>query len=225
VTTPPALEIVLVVLRPDDVVALDVVVVVGLFAVVVVDEVPEFLPDFFFESFGFSVVVVDGGGGGAVVAVTVLVVEGAAATDASTRDPAAAPGRGSVLAGDAVAGLDAAPAEGLAGASSVGGEAGGFAGSGAGVTGRAAWVASAVGTDRAAWSARRTSGWESGDTRLVEKRDETSWTPNNPRSTPLAVPRAHVSTRTRRTAKWWALPRHGGVKTMLNQRQDGRLRR
>lgn len=170
--------------------------VVVAFPVVVVDE-----PFGFLESdFGFVVVVGltvvvedDSGGAGAVT-----VVEGtAAATAVSARVPAVAPGRGSELAGDASAGVDVAPAEGRAGAASTGGDGGGTAVSGAGAAGSA--ISSVeTGTDRAAWRARRTSGWDSGDTRLVEKRDETRCTPNNPRSTPLAVPRAHVTTRTRR---------------------------
>jgi hypothetical protein len=164
---------------------------------VVVDPLSEplaFWSDFDFEveSTAGAVVVVVNGAGGAV-----LVVEG---TAASTRDPAVAPGRGSVLAGSAEAGDDGAPAEGLAGAASVGGDGGGTVVSGAGVGGNATWLALS-GTERAAWRARRTSGRDIGDTPAVAKRDETSWTPNSPRSTPVAVPRAHVTTRTRRTAK------------------------
>jgi hypothetical protein len=97
----------------------------------------------------------------------VLVVEGAAA---STKVPAV----GSVLAGCAEAGDDGAPAEGLAGASSVGGDGGGTVVSGAGVSGSATRLASSPGTERAAWRARRTSGRDSGDTPAVEKRDETN---------------------------------------------------
>lgn len=147
--------------------------------------------DFDLESAGGSLLVVVVVAGGAV-----LVVGG---TAASTRDPAVAPGRGSVLAGSAEAGDDGAPAEGLAGAASVGGDGGGTVVPGAGVGG-SAWLALS-GTERAAWRARRTSGRDIGDTPAVAKRDETSWTPNSPRSTPVAVPRAHVTTRTRRTAK------------------------
>lgn len=204
------------------------VVVEGFLAVVVV---VDDRPDFFsvvvvLLEFGLAVVAVvddDGGGAGAVVVVVVDEDEAAAAAAAgSLRDPAAAPGRGSVLAGDAEAGFDGAPAEGLAGAASVGGEAGGTAVSGAGA-GAATSASGATGTVRAAWRALRTSGWDSGDTRAVEKRDETSCTPKSPRSTPLAVPRAHVTTRTRRTAKWWRPPPHEGVKRTLNQRQGSRL--
>jgi hypothetical protein len=207
--------------RPEEELDLDVVGVVVFRVVVVVDVLSDF--DLLFAvDLSSVVVVVEGGGGGSVVTVTVLVVEGAAAAETPISVPAVAPGRGSALAGDS-AGFDAAPAEGLAGAASVVGEAGGDVVSGTGAAGRATWLWSGVGTDRAACRARRTSGWDNGDTRLVEKRDETSCTPNSPRSTPLAVPRAHVTTRTRRTAKWWSLPPHGGVKTMLKQRQDTRL--
>jgi hypothetical protein len=169
------------------------VVVVGFFAVVVV--VDDFEVDFVF---GFSVVAVvalvdvddDSGTTGAVAAV----VGGVAAAPAagSTRVPAVAPGRG--LAGDAWAGDDV----GRAGAPSVGGDGGGTAVSGVDVTGSATSPSGAAGTDRAAWRADRTSGCDRGETRTVEKRDETSCTPKSPRSTPLAVPRAHVTTRTRR---------------------------
>jgi hypothetical protein len=205
VTIPPLVEIVLVWAWAPELAG--GAVVPGVLRVVVVADdvvVDEFFFEFVFPLGGSAglavvVVVVDDDGGGSGGAVTVLVVEGAAA--ALTSDPAAAPGRGSVLAGDAEAGLDVASAEGLAEASSVGGEAGGVAVSGSGPTGRAI-CSTPAGTDRAAWRARRTSGWDNGATRLVEKRDETSCTPNNPRSTPLTVPRAHVTTRTRRTAKW-----------------------
>lgn len=198
------------------------VVVVDLRAVVVVVE--DFV-DFFesvldFDS-GWAVVVdveVDDGSTGATV---VVVDDDEDAAAASTRGQAVAPGRGSELAGDAGTGDDVPPAEGLAGAASVGGEVGGVVSRGAGA---AISLSEATGTDRAAWRARRTSGWDRGDTRAVEKRDDTSWTPNNPRSTPLAVPRAHVTTRTRRTAKWWRPPPHDDVKTKLNQHQDSRLR-
>ena len=207
----------------------EVVVVLGFLAVVVV--VDDFV-DFRESDLGFAVGstltvvgVVDVDVGSTVVAVVVVDDEVAAAAVAagSTSDPAVAPGRGSVLAGDAWAGVDVAPAEGLAGAASVEGDDGGFAVSGAGL-GAATSVSDATGTDRAACRARRTSGWDRGDTRAVEKRDETSCTPKSPRSTPLAVPRAHVTTRTRRTAKWWRLPAHDDVKTMLNQGQGSRLR-
>src|SRR5206468_528058 len=97
-----------------------VVVVVVFFDVVGVDEVvvdPLSEPLPLVSAFAFDwgsagcceVVVVDGSGG------TVPVVGGAAA---STSDPGPGPGRGSVLAGDAEAGDDDAPAEGLAGAAS-----------------------------------------------------------------------------------------------------------
>jgi len=184
--------------RLDDELGFEVVVVVDFFSVVVVVDDVESLPDFFLVSGTLTVVVVEGGGGGgSVVTVTVLVVEGTAAADTPIEDPAVVPGRGSVLAGDS-AGFDAAPAEGLAEATSVGGDVGGAVVWGAATGGRATWVSPGVGTDRAACSALRTSGWDNGDTRLVEKRDETSCTPKSPRSTPLAVPRAHVTTRTRR---------------------------
>jgi hypothetical protein len=203
-----------------------VVVVVGFLAVVVVvDDFVDFLePDFAFASDFAVVVVVDvdvvSSGGAAVV----VVDDDVAAAAVSISGPAVAPGRGSVLAGDAWAGVDVAPAEGLAGAASVEGDGRGVAAvSGAGL-GAATSPSGATGTDRAAWRARRTSGCDMGDTREVENRDETSCTPNNPRSTPLAVPRAHVTTRTRRTAKWWRLPPHEDVKTKLNQRQDAQLR-
>jgi len=175
------------------------VVVVVFFGVVVVDDVErsEWLP---LES-GFGVdlspelsvvvVVVGAAGGGAG-----LVVDG---VPASTRVPPVAPGRGSVLAGGAWVGDGVAPAEGLAGAASTGGDGGGTAVSGVRL-GRAASVA-ALGRERAACRARRTSGRVKGETPAVEKRDDTSWTPNSPRSTPLAVPRAHVTTRTRRTGQ------------------------
>jgi hypothetical protein len=181
--------------------------------VVVEDFVDFFESDFDFDS-GLAVVdvEVDVGSTGATV---VVVDDDEDAAAVPTSGPAVAPGRGSELAGDAGTGVDVAPAEGLAGAASVGGEVGGVAVSGAGV-GAAISLSEATGTDRAAWRARRTSGWDRGDTRAVEKRDDTSWTPNNPRSTPLAVPRAHVTTRTRRTAKWWRPPPHEGVKTKLN---------
>ena len=171
-------------------------------------------------------VVDDEGGAAETVTVVVLDEDGTAAAvtvAGSARDPAAAPGRASVVAGDAGTGVDVGPAEGLAGAASVGGDVGGTAVSGGGA-GAAISTSGATGTDRAAWRARRTSGCDSGETRAVEKPDETSCTPKSPKSTSLAVPRAHVTTRTRRTAKWWRLPPHGGVKTMLNQRQGKRLR-
>jgi hypothetical protein len=205
----------------------DVVVdVVGFLAVVVV---VVGLLDFLEPDFGLAVVAVVEDDGGSTGAVAVVVVDddeedgaAAAAAPGSTRDPAAAPGRGSVLAGDAGAGVDVAPAEGRAGAASVGGEVGGVAVSGEGLAATSS-ASSATGTDRAAWRARRTSGWESGDTRAVEKRDETSCTPNSPRSTPLAVPRAHVITRTRRTFQCSAAVPNEHAKTRLNQCQDGRL--
>lgn len=178
-----------------------VVVVVFLAVVVVEDDVvdrPELLESDFFLAVVAVVALVDvGGGSGAGGAVAV--VDGgvaAAAAAGSIRVPAVAPGRGSELAGDAWAGDDVAPAKGLAGEASVGGDVGGTAVSGV-VTGKAT-SSGAAGTDRAAWRALRTSGCDSGDTRLVEKRDETRCTPKSPRSTPLAVPRAHVTTRTRR---------------------------
>ena len=199
-------------------------VVVGFLAVVVVvDDFVDFLESDFELSFevDFSVVaVVDVGGGGS--GATVVVVDEVGAAAVSTSGPAVAPGRGSELAGDAGAGVDVAPAEGLAEAVSVGEEAGEVAVSGEGA-GAATSLSGATVTDRAAWRARRTSGWDRGETRAVAKRDDTSWTPNNPRSTPEAVPRAHVNTRTRRTAKWWRPPPHEDVKTKLNQRQEGRL--
>ena len=183
------------------------VVVVVFFAVVAVDDdVVDDRPAFFPSDFDFGLeavvavlaLVAVGGGGGAGGAVTAVDVGVAAAAAAgSTRVPAAAPGRGSDLAGDVWAGVGVASAEGLAEAASVGGDGGGTV-SGAGVTGSAASPSGAAGTDRAAWRARRTSGCDMGETRLVEKRDETSCTPKSPRSTPLAVPRAHVTTRTRR---------------------------
>ncbi len=179
---------------------------VGFFSVVVVeDEVVDDLPVLFEPDFDFGLAVVavvalaavagGTGAGGAVAAVDGG--DAAAAAAGSTRAPAVAPGRGSELAGDA-AGDDVAPAEGLAGAASVGGDGGGTAVSGAETAGSATSPSGAAGTDRAAWRARRTSGCDIGDVRLVEKRDETSCTPKSPRSTPLAVPRAHVTTRTRR---------------------------
>jgi hypothetical protein len=163
----------------------------------VVDDFADVLASDFALSFaGLAVVlVVDDGGSG--VGGAVLVVDGstpAAPAFGSTGVPAVAP----VLAGDAGAGDDVAPAEGLAGAASDWGDGGGIPASGADVAGRATSSPGATGWDRAAWRARRTSGCDMGETRLVEKRDETSCTPNNPRSTPLAVPRAHVTTRTRR---------------------------
>jgi hypothetical protein len=201
-----------------------VVVVVAFFdvVVVVVDDVDAidarsewlepFWSDFELESTdGWVVVVVDGGAG------AVLVVDDDAA--ASTKVPAVAPGRGSVLAGGAEAGDDVEPPEGLAGSASVGEDGGGTAVSGAGVAGSAT-LSAAAGRERAAWRARRTSGRDSGDTPAVAKRDETSSTPKSPRSTPVAVPRAHVRTRTRRTGRWCDSAPHEGVKTMLNRRQD-----
>src|SRR5205823_4930914 len=135
-------------------------------------------------------VVVDDSGGGAV-----LVVDDGVA--ASTKVSAVAPGRGSVLAGGAGAEDDVGPAEGRAGPAST---VDGWGAVVSGVAGRATSLA-AGGRDRAACRARRTSGRDSGDTPAVEKRDDTSWTPKSPRSTPVAVPRAHVTTRTRRTSK------------------------
>ena len=234
VTTPPRLRSVFVWALPEDGAFADVVEVVEDFlAVVVVDDFVDFFWSVFdrlFES-GLAVVAVVDDDGGAAETVTVVVLDGdgtaaAVAVAASARDPAAAPGRGSVLAGDAGTGVDVGPAEGLAGAASVGGDVGGTAvsGDGAGAAISASGASGVTGTDRAAWRARTTSGCDSGETRAVENRDETSCTPNSPKSTPLAVPRAHVTTRTRRTAKWWRLPPHGGVKTMLNQRQGSRLR-
>jgi hypothetical protein len=170
------------------------VVVVGFFSVVVVVDDLDVL-----FGFGLAVVavvaLVEVGGGSGATGVVLTVVGGLAATAAagSTRVPAVAPGRGTELAGD-----DVAPAEGRSGAASVGGDGGGTAVSGGDVKGSATSSSGAAGTDRAAWRARTTSGCESGETRLVEKRDETSCTPKSPRSTPLAVPRAHVTTRTRR---------------------------
>ena len=194
----------------------DVVVVVGFRVVVVVDF--DFLESLSSE-LGLTVVaVVDVGGGGAGATLVVVDEEGTPAVP--TSGPAVAPGRGSELAGDVGAGVDVASAEGLAEASSVGGEVGGVV---SGVGAAATSFSAAAGTARAAWRARRTSGWDRGDTREVENRDETSCTPKSPRSTPLAVPRAHVTTRTRRTNKgWWPQP-HEGVKRTLNQRQGSRL--
>jgi len=117
----------------------EAVVVVAFFGAVVVgvgSGWPEPLPllsDFPFDvpsSGGVVLVVVE------VSGAAVLVVEGAAAAD-SARSPAVAPGRGSVLAGDAEAGFDAVPAEGLAGAASSGGDVGGTAVSGVEWAGRA----------------------------------------------------------------------------------------
>jgi hypothetical protein len=196
---------------------LDVVVVVGFLVVVVVDDF-DFLESLSAELCLTVVAVVDVGGGGAGATVVVVDDEGTAAVP--TRGPDSAPGRGSELAGGVGAGVDVASAEGLAGAASVGGEVGGGV---SGVGAAATSFPGAAETVRAAWRARRTSGWDRGDTREVENRDETSCTPNNPRSTPLAVPRAHVTTRTRRTAKWWCPLPHEGVKTTLNQRQGSRL--
>jgi hypothetical protein len=164
-----------------------VVVVVFFDVVVVVDE--RVLFDLDLESSDFWVVVVVDVELGAATAGAVLVVDDDGG--AATRVPAGAPGRGS-LAGDAGAGDDVGSAEGLAGAASTGGTA-----VSGGLSGSATWSA-ASGTERAAWRARRTSGRDRGDTPAVEKRDETSCTPNSPRRTPLAVPRAHVTTRTRR---------------------------
>jgi hypothetical protein len=178
------------------------VVVVVFFVVVDVVDLPELFESDF--DFGLAVVavvaLVDVGGGSGATAGAFAVDGGVAATAAagSTRVPAVAPGRGSELAGDAWAGDDVAPAEGRAAAASVGGDGGGTAVSGADVKGSATSSSGAAGTDRAAWRARVTSGCERGETRWVEKRDETSCTPKSPRSTPLAVPRAHVTTRTRR---------------------------
>jgi hypothetical protein len=167
---------------------------------VVDEDVVDDLSDFDFLPVVAVVALVDVDGGSVTGGVVTAVLGGEAAATAggSIRVPAVAPGRGSELAGDARAGSDVAPAEGRAGAASVGGDGGGTAVSGAGAAGSAASPSGAPGTDRAAWRARRTSGWDRGETRLVEKRDETSCTPKSPRSTPLAVPRAHVTTRTRR---------------------------
>jgi hypothetical protein len=201
------------------VVAVVVVVLFDVVGVVVDDEafdprsepLEPFWSDFDFGSTDGSGMVVVGGGAGAV-----LVVVDAAA---STKVPAVAPGRGSVLAGGVGAGDDVEPAEGLAGSASVGGDGGGTAVSGAGVAGSAT-LSAAAGRLRAAWRARRTSGRDNGDTPAVEKRDETSSTPNSPRSTPVAVPRAHVRTRTRRTVRSSDSAPHEGVKRMLNRGQD-----
>jgi hypothetical protein len=230
-TTPPALEIVLVSAaweEPDGFDGACVVVVVLLFDVVVVvdlrvvEEVELFGSDFGLE--GLSVVaVVDVGPGSDTAGAVVVVDEAAAAAAAASKVPAVAPGRGSVLAGGAEAGDDAGPAEGLAGAASTGGDGGGSAVSGVGAAG-AATSSAAAGTDRAAWRARRTSGRDIGDTPAVEKREETSCTPKSPRSTPVAVPRAHVTTRTRRTGRWCDLPPHRGVKGRLNRRQADPIR-
>jgi len=176
------------------------VAVVFLVVVVVVDDLPESLDfdlDFDLEVVAVVALVEVGGGSGGGAATAVGGGVAAAPADGSDRVPAAAPGRGSELAGDAWAGDDVAPAEGRAGAASVGGDGGETAVSGAWITGSAT-SSEAAGTDRAALRAVRTSGCDRGDTRLVEKRDETSCTPKSPRSTPLAVPRAHVTTRTRR---------------------------
>jgi len=150
--------------------------VVDFLAVVVVVDLLDPLESGFELFFGSSltvVAVVEVGGGG-IVAV-VVVDDGAAAAEApaSITGPAVAPGRGSVLAGDAGAGVDVAPAEGLAGAASVGGAVGVAAVSGGGA-GAAISTSGVTGADRAAWRACRTSGWDSGETREVEKRSETS---------------------------------------------------
>src|SRR5439155_5694514 len=156
------------------------------------------------------VVVVDDSGGGAV-----LVVDDGAA--ASRKVSAVAPGRGSVLAGGAEAEEDAGSAEGLAGPASTAVDGGGSAVSGVVGAGRAT---PSGGSDRAACRARSTSGRDSGDTPAVEKRDDTSSTPKSPRRTPVAVPRAHVTTRTRRTSESSVSSPHEGVKRTLNRRQD-----
>ena len=148
------------------------------------------------------------GAGSGTAGAVVVVDDAAAAAAAASKVPAVAPGRGSVLAGGAGAGDDVDPAEGLAGAASTGGDGGGTAVSGVAEAGAA--TSSAAGTDRAAWRARRTSGRDIGDTPAVEKRDETSCTPKSPRSTPVAVPRAHVTTRTRRTGRWCGLSTPSG---------------
>ena len=222
VTTPPRLRSVFVSVR-DDSFDGEVVVVVGFLAVVVVvDDFADFLESEF--DLAVEVVVEDDVVSARTVAV-VVVDDDVAAAAASISGPAVAPGRGSVLAGDVGAGVDVAPAEGLAGAASVEGDGGGVAAvSGAGLEAATSPPSGATGTARAACRARRTSGCDRGDTREVANRDETSCTPNNPRSTPLAVPRAHVTTRTRRTAKWWRPPPHEDVKTKLNHRQGSRLR-
>ena len=180
-----------------------------LLAVVVVVDLPDFFWSVLDLVVALAVVAVVEGDGGAAGTVAVVVVEddggaAAAAAPGSASTPAAAPGRGSALAGDAEAGVDGAPAEGRAGAASVGGagEGADVSGAGAGAATSNSVTSGVTGTDRAAWRALRTSGWDNGETRAVEKRDETNCTPNNPKSTPLAVPRAHVTTRTRRTAKW-----------------------
>jgi hypothetical protein len=199
---PPLLEIVRV--WPWLVTGGAVVVVVLLAVVVVVDDdvvddFPEFLSGFVLVviSAGLPVVavVVVASGAGAVVVVDDCTAAGPAL--GSARVPAVAPGRGSGLAGDVGAGDDVAPSVGLDGVPSVGRDWGAWV-SGAETAGSATSTSGPSETLRAAWRARRTSGCDNGETRLVEKRDETSWTPNNPRSTPLAVPRAHVTTRTRR---------------------------
>jgi hypothetical protein len=76
-----------------------------------------------------------------------------------------------VLAGGAGAGGDVDPAEGLAGAASTGGDGGGTVVSGVAAAGEAT---SSAATDRAACSARRTSGRDIGWTPAVAKRDETN---------------------------------------------------
>jgi len=224
-TIPPALEIVLVSAdweEPDGFDGACVVVVVVFFDVVVVvdlrvvDEVELFESEFGLEACSV-VAVVDVGPESDPAGAVVVVDDAAAAAAAASKVPAVAPGRGSVLAGGAAAGDDVGPAEGLAGAASTGGDGGGSAVSGVGAAGAA--TSSAAATDRAAWRARRTSGRDIGDTPAVEKREETRCTPKSPRSTPVAVPRAHVTTRTRRTGRWCGLPPHGGVKRRLNRRQ------
>ena len=187
---------------------------VDFFSVVaLVDVVDDFAGLFESGFFGLAVVAVvalaavAGGWGAGWAAAAVDGGEAAAAAAGSTRAPAVAPGRGSELAGDA-AGDDVAPAEGVAGAASFGGDGGGTAISGAETAGSATSPSGASGTDRAAWRARRTSGCDRGDVRLVAKRDETSCTPKSPRSTPLAVPRAHVTTRTRRIFTDGAVTHH-----------------
>jgi hypothetical protein len=177
VTTPPWLEIVRSTDRSEPpldesagAAVLRSVVVVDLR---VVDVVEFFESDFFFD--GLAVVaVVEVGGSGAAPAV--VVVDGAGGAAALTKVPAVAPGRGSELAGGAGAGGDADPAEGLAGVASTGGDGGGAAASRVAVSGEAGAGAatSPAGTDRAACSARRTSGRDIGCTPAVAKRDETS---------------------------------------------------
>jgi hypothetical protein len=200
VTTPPRLLIDCSLARDvsfDGVAAVVVVVLLRAAVVVVVDlRVVEVVDPGFFDD-DLSVVTVVGVEGRSDPAVTEVVVDGAGGAAALTRVPAVAPGRGSELPGGACAGDDVDSAEGLAGAASTGGDGEGAVVSGVGAA-AAANSSAAAGADRAACRARRTSGRDIGCTPAVAKRDETSCTPKSPRSTPEAVPRAHVTTRTLR---------------------------